>query len=242
MLEAPLEIVLTGMSTVTPDDTFSIEVQSPPEHKHSVNAALEIREVSTSISSPSQPLKYLVVFKPQRMFSCTVDLIVAKRSGGRWRFEIDLEASKPDMDGELRVEAEVGQVGKLPLLLSASGSEAVPFNAYMTPDSDLDLDVFPKSGYLYPATESSQDSPPPIVVAYRNKDYGKNSMGTLIIETPESEYAYKIVGTITKYVPPSKNTVASKLDTKQDPRVLTKLKGSEPRKDKNFVATAARAR
>ena len=246
-----MEVVLSGMSAVSPSDVFSIELQPPPEHKYSVNAAVEIKEVNTAITSPSQPLQYTVVFKPQKMFSCTVDLIVSKKSGGRWRFEIDLEATKPDSDGELRVEAEVGQIGRLPLPLKAAGPEAVPFRAYMTPESDLDLDVFPKTGHLLPApapsdpedpessTTEAEAPPPPMVVAYRNKDYGKDATGTLIIETPESEFAYKVIGCVTKYVPPSVKNVASKLTTRQDPAILTKLKGTAPRKDKNFVAAAA---
>lgn len=180
-----------------------------------------------------------------QMFSCLVDFIITKQSGGRWRFEIELESSKPDMDGLLVVEASVGQVGKLPLHLNTQGNEPVKFQAHMTQDSDLDLDVFPKAGTLYPADGKDEEgqaetTKPALTVTYKNTGYGKNANGCLVIETDESEYTYQVKGTITKYMPPDPKTVTSKLTTKQDSQLLAKLKGAAPRKDKNFVAAAAR--
>eukprot|EP00873_Tetraselmis_striata_P026074 jgi/Tetstr1/446338/TSEL_033880.t1 len=238
-LEAPLEVMLTGLSGMSPEEVFGFEVHPPPAERIAIERSLSIREVHTAITTPEEPLRYSVVFHPQKTMSCMVDLIITKKSGGRWRFEMQLEASQPDLDGELVIEAGVGQLGRLPLYLYAQGEQPVEFTAKLTTDSDLDLEVQPRSGLLFPRDEDgtweTSNKPPPLILTYRNKDYGKRARGKLIVQTPESEFTYLLTGIISKYVPPDPKSTVSRVSTKQDESLLRK----SPKK-KNFVAAAAR--
>lgn len=66
-LEAPLDVVLAGLSSSSPDDVFGIEIQPPASHRLVVNSALKIVPVSTSLASPKHPLKFKVIFTPQKV-------------------------------------------------------------------------------------------------------------------------------------------------------------------------------
>jgi hypothetical protein len=164
-------VVLTGLSSVSPDELFGFEVHPPPAERVAVDRFLTIREVHTGITRPDEALRYSVQFEPQKTMSVVVDLIITKKSGGRWRFEMHLEASQPDLDGELVVEAGVGQLGRTPLYLYAQGETPVEFTARLTTDTDLDLEVQPRRGTLYPQEEDgtweTSSRPPSLVVTYR---------------------------------------------------------------------------
>ena len=43
--------------------------------------------LQAAITSASEPLRFAVAYTPQRAMKTTCDFIIAKASGGRWRFE-----------------------------------------------------------------------------------------------------------------------------------------------------------
>jgi hypothetical protein len=65
-----------------------------------------------------------------------------------------LQASAPEVEGMLLLEADMGCTAELPLLLYSSGTQPQPFSADFTPDSPLNFDVLPAKGMLPPEAAS----------------------------------------------------------------------------------------
>lgn len=79
----------------------------------------------------------------RNVFLVQVELVITKANGGRWRFEIRLEATQPDVDGHLEIAASPGQASLSPLRLFAPGDEPLAFSAHFSHDSSMQFDVAP---------------------------------------------------------------------------------------------------
>ncbi len=75
------------------------------------------------LASPAQPLVFSVFFAPPRALSTAVQLVVTKPSGGRWRFEVQLQAVDTDVDGDIEIEAAMDHTSSAPLMLYAPYGE-----------------------------------------------------------------------------------------------------------------------
>lgn len=113
-----MEVVLTGLGAVSPEEVFEHEVTlAPPQPPADappgsptaptgmddddlppISDWLRITPAPGPhgmgpgrLAGPGQPLVYHVLFAPPRGMATTVTLIITKPSGGRWRFEIQLQ-------------------------------------------------------------------------------------------------------------------------------------------------------
>jgi len=235
VLEETLEVVLTGLAQVGPDEGFTHEVVVPPDAKANLDAGvLSITPVETRINSPTQPLTYKVRFAPQRMFNADVEFIVHKNSGGRWRFEMQLQASEPDLDGVLTIEAAMDQTATVPIQLFSSSDKPQPFTASFTSDTPIQFNVLPQRGMLPPA---GQQGPPPLQVTYTCRDFGKVVKGRLFVQTPDTQYCFELRGKMPTYVPPTPAQFQASIDNKLSAEMTKRLAtaASPGRRQTNFI-------
>ncbi|KAF6261116.1 hypothetical protein COO60DRAFT_1637017 [Scenedesmus sp. NREL 46B-D3] len=122
-----------------------------------------------------------------------------------------LRATAPEVEGVLLLEAHMGCVAELPLLLYSSGREPQPFSADFTPDSPLNFDVVPAKGMLPPAPASEAaggaTQAAPLKVTFM--ELGKALTGRLVVVTPDSEHTFVVQGRQPAYVPPCRSAMPS---------------------------------
>ncbi len=88
-------------------------------------------------------VRYKVIFEPQKTVSAKVEMVVEKSTGGRWRFELRLEATQPDVDGSITIQAAPGQSALGPVQLYSPTDQPEPFTCHFTHDSSISFDVSP---------------------------------------------------------------------------------------------------
>jgi hypothetical protein len=100
---------LHGLKVDVPIEHYDFEVVVPESEKHHLRKALVIKPLMANLTPKTRSLRFAVAFRPKRAVSCSIDFLVNKASGGRWRFPIHLEAIEPDIDGSVVVEANVNE-------------------------------------------------------------------------------------------------------------------------------------
>lgn len=228
-VEQMLDVVLPGLSHVSRQDEFTHEVVVPEEHRIAVGSALTLMPIETTITAPTQPLRYLVTFAPQRPLNATILLVVKKRSGGRWLFDVQLAASEPEVDAAITLEAHMGRVAEAPVYLYSSSREPQHFVASFSAESPLAFDVKPSSGMLQPrpvearwgtATSTSSSAvAAPITVRYTCKEF-RTLKGRLVVQTDDQQYSYEVYGKPPEYIPPDPKKLTSTIDSRLPPELL----------------------
>ena len=148
-----------------------------------------------------------------------------KASGGTWRFPIQLDATPPEVDDQIVIEAAVNVIESVSFQLYNVLPEARPFVAYFSPDSPQEFSVTPTKGQLPPMPASIQEarqSGQPVEVSFTSSQYGKTLTGTLIVETDDMQWRYEVRGTLPKYQPPT--GVRSKVNNRLRPDTEASLR------------------
>lgn len=157
IVEETMEVVLNGLASVGPEDVFSHTLVVPPELKQELidSGALQVTlAMGSRLSRPDQPLTFAVRFAPQRAINAEVELVVTKSSGGRWRFDLQLQATKADLDAFVTIEAGVQQTRSVPIYLYGPSDPSAPpttFTASFSSDTPLTFSVMPGRGTLAPS-------------------------------------------------------------------------------------------
>ena len=223
-LEDVIEIYLEGLpDSLQKPEVFSHELVIAEENKALVERALRITASGDcTLTDPGHPLRYDVVFEPLRPFSAHFELIVNKQSGGRWRFDVQVDATEPDVDDEITIEAMLNRTSSVSFKLTNQFASYAHFEASFTPDSPYEFAVFPTSGVLEPYGEQDGTT---FIVSFTPTEYGKTLVGKLLIHTDDMQWTYLIRGTHPKYQAPTVNAVvSSKLPKKFMPRPMAQGK------------------
>ena len=242
--EMGLEVFLHGLKVDVPIEHYDFEVVVPESEKHHLRKALVIKPLMANLTPKTRSLRFAVAFRPKRAVSCSIDFLVNKASGGRWRFPIHLEAIEPDIDGSVVVEANVNEKAEAVFSLANPDPEACAFTAYFTPDSPAEFSVKPNVGTMLPgkspetplkagghkgvAVETNDGGPGvDLRIRYRPKDYGGDKVGRLVVTTKENTWVFECIGRIPEYTKPRGKT---KLDTRIDPAIDAHLKVAQRRR------------
>lgn len=242
--EMGLEVFLHGLKVDVPIEHYTFEVVVPESEKHHLRKALVIKPLMASLTPKTRSLRFAVAFRPKRAMSCSIDFLVNKQSGGRWRFPIHLEAIEPEIDGTVVVEANVNEKAEAVFSLANPDPEACAFTAYFTPDSPAEFSVKPNVGTMLPgkspetplkpgadrgvAVETADGGPGvDLRIRYRPKEYGGDRVGKLVVTTKENTWVFEVVGTMPEYNVP---VVTTKLNTRIDPSVDEALKVAQRRR------------
>ncbi|KAK9828703.1 hypothetical protein WJX72_001600 [[Myrmecia] bisecta] len=219
-----LPLPLEGLGKLIPGEQFEHELIIPSTKEAALRHALSVTPVLTMVTSPLQPLQYQVVFEPQKAMSARIELVVRRPSGGRWRFEVRLDATKPDVDGQIRIEAMPGQAVTAPLHIYSTTDQPTTFTAHFTHDSSIQFDVFPAQGVL-PVEPGAGQAPGPaaIYVQYSAHEYGKVPTGKLIILTDDTQMTYSVQGVQPAYQPPDKAALPLHVDNRLRPDTAARL-------------------
>jgi hypothetical protein len=124
---------------------------------------------------------------------------VNKNSGGRWRFELQLEATQADMDGTIHLEAQTGTSAThvLEIANPFPGPTPITFTAFLSVETPGDFTVHPEEGMLHGDTSAC------VEVTYAPFEFGKpQTNGQLTIQTENMQWLYNLTGSMPKYTPP----------------------------------------
>jgi hypothetical protein len=212
-LREVIDLPLRSLADVIGPETFSYELQVPESMARIVADSLTLNPVQTTISEPVEPIRYQVTFEPMRPFSTSLLLVVVRSSGGRWPFEIQLDASDGDVDDTITIEAALKTTSVVNFRLVNRISAYSPFQAFFSTDSALSFSVSPSSGILGPPDGDGT----PFGVSFSPVEYGRLERGRLIVQTEETTWSYEVVGTNPSHKLPT--DVKSMVDTKLDPEV-----------------------
>ncbi|KAF0687983.1 Aste57867_20364 [Aphanomyces stellatus] len=196
--EKKLSLELLALEKVTLDERFTVEWDIPEPHARVIERTLSVTPLVDSISSVLTPLEYLVRFDPLKPIRLTVALVVKKRSGGLWRFDIHLDASEPVVDDVLTIESALNQTSSVSFKLTNQFRESTPFQAEFTPGSSQAFTVYPVEGMLAPyGTEGTS-----FTIAFTPTGYGKMCSGQLVVLTDEMQWTFNVKGTHPEYKVP----------------------------------------
>lgn len=245
----------------------------PPEHAVMLNRVFSVTPLAMEIPSPeasqTTPLRFHVAFVPLRPFGpITVQLVIQTAAGaagaggaggkgtsaggtsGRWKFDVELEATPAVADDTIVIEAAMQKTESVVFRLENLFPTPSRFMAGFTADSPLEFTVVPTQGILAPASSTTGASGPAagvgspsspgvgsggtqFIVSYTANNYGKAVTGTLVIETDEMQWRYEVRGQLPQYQPPQH--VRSKIDTRLPVHVETQLLQNKSRGARNFL-------
>jgi hypothetical protein len=97
--EETLKIVLPGFREVSVADTFKFELNVQNQQlKGLVEKSVVLDLKTPKVYASEDPLEFQLRFEPLRPFKASSELMIYKSSGGRWKFNIILEALEPEID------------------------------------------------------------------------------------------------------------------------------------------------
>ena len=184
---------------LTEDERFTHEIVFPESHRHlkamQTSIVVQAAHDKPSVQGDVVKLDFTVAFTPLRPYQGAVELLVKKKSGGIWRFEMHFEATPPPPDDTIVMQAAVAQRGGVGFALSNVFPEELPFKAYFTSDSAAEFTVSPAKGMLAPAAvHPHSTAPTQFVVSFSSSQYGKTLNGMLVIESELIEWRYDVKG------------------------------------------------
>ena len=204
------EVTLSGLSPENHGESFTSKVIVDSHHVAALSKALVVTPMSDKIDV-NGPLRFRLSFMPLKPLQASVAFVVTKASGGRWRFELQLDVSGPEPDGKVFVGAAVGGVGHTALLVRPEGGAPSSFHARIVDAGNIasteGLEVSPTSGTM-PA-----DGPLELKLSYAPREYGRDAHGLLEVTSEERQWVYTLRGSVPKYKPPKgEKKVSSNLD------------------------------
>merc|ERR1711988_1265543 len=90
-----------------------------------------------------QSLRMSIDWRPLRPSRSSCALIVRKSSGGRWRYELALEAADPEPDDVINIEAAINKTAAVSFRLANAFDSEASFQAFFTADSPSVFTVTP---------------------------------------------------------------------------------------------------
>jgi len=236
-LETYYTLSLVGLETDPGEriyEQLSLQLEVPQQYRTLANRCFEIdlQENPDPSQRPrdKQQVSLRVRFAPLRPFVALCNLVITRRAGGRWRFDLKLEATEPEVDDTILIQSPLNKPASVAFRLCNHTSAYAEFDAFFDAESAYEFTVSPTSGILEPSGSSGTA----FVITYKPTEYGKPVQGKLIIQTEEVYWSYLVRGTHPKYSAP----VADK------PRVVTKLskdvqnqmaQAQAQRRKKNFI-------
>lgn len=163
-------------------------------------------------------LELYVKFFPLRPFKTECELIIIKKSGGQWVYDLYLEATDSSPDDILYIQSSLNKTAEISFKLNNIFTKTAEFISYFSHDSSAEFSVVPREGILDQAGRKGTN----FIVSYLPVEYGKIKIAKLIIETDEIQWLFEIRGSHLDYKPPEiKHTDYTKTTQATTSRVLT---------------------
>jgi len=236
-LETYHHLNLVGLDTSPGDrhgNSLSCQLEVPPQYQALVNKCFDISleanpEAGNRLADKSQ-VSLKVRFAPLRPFVAMCNLVITRASGGRWRFDLKLEATEPEVDDTISIQSPLNKPASVAFRLNNHTSVYSEFDAFFDAESAYEFTVQPTSGVLEPAGTSGTT----FIITYKPTEYGKPVQGKLIIQTEDVYWSYLVRGTHPKYSAPvaDKPKVATRLSKDMQQELA---KATSQRRKKNFL-------
>ena len=136
-----------------PGVPFTFEISAPQSEREHLQKALVVTPLCAVVKNGE--VKFHVSLRPVRELHCVVDLLVSVKTGGRWRFPVQIAADAPEVDGFIEVKAHVGHPQVSLFHLPNPDVVAANFTAFFTPDSPGAFSVTPGTGVMEAGTPIS---------------------------------------------------------------------------------------
>jgi len=227
-LEEELTIELSGIRPEDGEVPVTFEMKVPEAQERLFARALTIEPAGPLVASCDTPLRFNLTFEPLRPLNAAIQFMIHRQNGGVWRYELELEATEPEIDDVIVISSLLGQPSSVTFSLTNQFTVYTPYKAYFTPDSALEFSVEPKSGLLEPYGSNGTQ----FVVSYTSTAYGRVDTGRLVILTDEMQWTYEVRGTLPQYRPPDGE---SKVQTQLDNNVDQELNRIHHRPKKNYL-------
>lgn len=195
-MEESIRIVLPGFELINTDDTFQYELNVvQASHKGLVDRSVFIEQKTSTLSAADEPLVFDMRFEPLRPFKTSVEFVINKSSGGRWKFNVMFEALDPEIDDSIVIHSPLHKTSSVSFKLSNHLRSVADFHAFFTADSANEFTVYPKQGQLEPYGKDGTN----FIVSFTPTEYGKAKTGRLVIQTEEMQWMYEIKGSHPHY-------------------------------------------
>jgi hypothetical protein len=218
-------------------DTLSCQLEVPQQHQAIVNRCFDI-QIAENPDAPSRAKQQVtgkevslrVNFAPLRPFVALCNLVISRASGGRWRFDVKLEATEPEVDDTISIQSPLNKPASVAFRLCNHTNAYAEFDAFFDAESAYEFTVQPTAGVLEPAGTSGTT----FIITYKPTEYGKPVQGKLIIQTQEVYWSYLVKGTHPKYSAPvaDKAKVVTRLSRDVQQSVS---QAAAIRRKKNFI-------
>lgn len=167
-------------------------------------------------------------FEPLRPFKTSMEFVVYKSSGGRWKFNMVLEALEPEVDDVITIQSPLQKTSSVSFKLTNHMRTFAEFNAFFTADSAAEFVVYPKTGLLEPYGKEGTN----FIVSFTPLEYGKAKVGKMVIQTEEMQWTYEIRGSHPQYRIPEVG--GGRINNKLSRDVVRHIKAKQSEK-KNFL-------
>ena len=214
-LTRELHLPLPGLVDSQRDEPFTYELDLDAQSAALIEGSLTLTPLQRTLAGGT--LVMAVEWRPLRPVRTSAALIVRKQSGGRWRFDIVLEAGEPQPDDVILIEAPINKTAQVQFKLCNAFDDDAPFQAYFSSDSASVFTVTPGAGVLTRAGTAGSL----FTVSYTPVEYGKPVKGRLIVLTEEMQWSYEVRGQHPHYEAPM--PMATKVDHVLDPAVSQRL-------------------
>jgi len=176
-------------------NSFQIEMNIPEgRNKSLITRSFRVQPLELVVArnqpQASHALRYRFLFEPLKIFNTNVELVISSHQG-RWKAEVELDATEPPPDDIIKLVAAVGTADKISFRLTNRFLGYSPFQAYFTAQSSPHFSVSPGTGVLAPfgSSEGTQ-----FIVTFKPREYGTRERAFLIISTEEAQWNYEIMG------------------------------------------------
>jgi hypothetical protein len=215
-------------------DSLSCNLEVPSQYQALVNRCFDISIAENPDPAQRPKEKHQISLRvrlaPLRPFVALCSLVITRNAGGRWRFDVKLEATEPEVDDTISIQSPLNKPASVAFRLCNHTNAYAEFDAFFDAESAYEFTVQPTAGVLEPAGTSGTT----FIITYKPTEYGKPVQGKLIIQTQEVYWSYLVKGTHPKYSAPvaDKAKVVTRLS--KDVHQKSKDAAAERRK-KNFI-------
>ena len=229
-LEKEIEIQLPDLVSLAEDENFTHELQvQSPSLNPLVLKSFYMEPRKNILSDPNECLTYAVKFDPLKPFKTEAQLFIYKASGGRWKFNMLIEAKEPDVDDTIVIEAPMGKITSVSFRLANHFKQYAAFTAHFTEESDPCFTVTPSQGILEPYGKAGTQ----FLLTFTPSEYGAARTAKLIVTTEEMQWSYLVRGVHPLYKPPEVG--GGRLDNRLSRELKAQMKSAQKLSKKNFI-------
>lgn len=240
-LETTYALNLVGLDLAPGErymDCLTVKLDVPTQYQALVSKCFDIQlcEPPPEAAKDKTKIHLAVRFSPLRPLVCLCNLVISKASGGRWRFDVKLEATEPEVDDVIQIQSPLNKPASVAFRLCNHSSAYSEFDAFFDAESAYEFSVQPTAGVLEPAGSAGTT----FIVTYKPTEYGKSVQGKLIIQTEDVYWSYLVKGKHPHYAAPVADK--AKVNTRLSKEMQAQLQqASKPNRKKNFLRSNMQA-